>query len=822
MKRKIIVIAVILFILFSSAIIYLNRVILPTKIKSLIIRGIEDATQKKVSLESLKFSIFKGLVLTNLNIYDDTRTILSLKEGSCTFLMLPFLKKQIIIPGIRLKSPILFVERGADNSFNILKPFLQKEVLPDNNNRFRVLVRKISITKAHIDFQDDTLNPALSKQIDDLNLILSLSLPAKAKFNLNCKILTELPIKIESSGEYNILENELAAKVIIKDFSADEFLGYYQNLGFTTAIKGKIDCLMNLNLKDKILNIDFEAQGRGLNISKEKMVGNLNAQVRADISYSLKNKQLDYSGIMDISDSDISGLEFIDKLEDVKGEVKFSKLGLSCDKISASVLGIPLEAKAKIDLADSNNPLLNADIVSSFNLNVLAAILKDKFKVNLFSDIQGKGDLFLGIQSKIQAIGSAQITGVLNIIGGLVKLEKTNSVFESINGKINFAPNQLSWSDLNLKYADISYKTSGTLTDFASPKVNLNLVSQDLNLDTNFTINEKRINLSKLAGEYINSKFSLSGDINIAQEKGIDADIDADLSVNLIDLKVPLRKFKEKLEQIKPSGILQATGKISGNINDIKTCVINAKFSSSSLSAYGLKATDFIMSYRQAGGITDITEAHLSLYGGSIDAVAQINLASDNLPYAVSTDIRGVKIEELKKDTPANTKDIAGTIQAQAKINGFLEELSKLNGSGKVLISEGKLWQLNLFQGLGSLLFSKDFSNIMFTEGSCDFVIQDKYIFTDNLQLKSNIADLSGAVTIGFDNSIEGELNVKVLDENAPFSGTLKDITTAIIGEAGRFGAIKISGTLKQPRFKFQTAVLDILKGFKDSLFKSQ
>jgi hypothetical protein len=821
-KRKIIIIVVILVLLFSSAIIYLNRVILPTKIKSLITQGIEEATQKKVSLESLKFSIFKGLVLKNLNIYDDTGRILSLEEASCTFLIIPFFKKQVIIPGLSLKSCVLFVNRKADNSFNILDPFQRKEVPAAKKNRFSVLVRKISITQAHIDFQDDTQNPVFTKQIDDLNLIVYLSLPAKAKFDLDCKILTEMPVKISSAGEYNILKNELTAKVTVKDFPIDEFRGYYQAAGLIAPIKGNIDASINLNLKDKILNIHLDSQGRGLNISKEKMVGNLNAGVRADIRYSLKDKQLDYSGIMDISDSDISGLEFIEKLEDVKGEVKFSKLGLSCDKISAIVLGIPLEAKAKIDLADSNNPLLSADITSSFNLNVLAAILKDKFKVNLFSDIQGKGDLFLRIESKIKTVGSTQITGVLNIIDGLVKLEKTNSVFESINGKINFAPNQLSWSDLNLKYADISYKTSGTLTDFASPEVNLNLASQDLNLDTVFTINEKRINLSKLAGEYINSKFSFSGDINIAQKKGINADIDADLSINLIDLKIPLNKFKEKLERIKAGGILQATGKISGNINDIKTCAINAKFSSSSLSAYGLKATDFIMGYRQAGGIGDITDAHLSLYGGSIDAVARINLASDNLPYAVSTDIRGVKIEEFKKDTPAKDKDIAGTIQAQAKINGFLEELSKLNGSGKVLISEGKLWQLNLFQGLGSLLFSKDFSNIMFTEGACDFVIQGKYIFTDNLQLKSNIADLTGAVTIGFDNSIEGELNVKVLDESAPFSGTFKDITTAIIGEAGRFGAIKISGTLKQPRFKFQTAVFDILKGFKDSLFKSQ
>jgi hypothetical protein len=170
-------------------------------------------------------------------------------------------------------------------------------------------------------------------------------------------------------------------------------------------------------------------------------------------------------------------------------------------------------------------------------------------------------------------------------------------------------------------------------------------------------------------------------------------------------------------------------------------------------------------------------------------------------------------------DTPARVKDIAGAIQAQVKLNGFSKYSEKLSGTGNIFISEGRLWQLDLFKGLGELLFTSNFANIVFNEGSCAFIIQDKAIFTDSLQLKSNFVDLAGSGRINFDGSIDGSINVQVNDENAPITGTLKDIATVIVGQAGKFGVIKISGTLKEPKYSFKPAVGDILKSLKDVIF---
>ena len=180
--------------------------------------------------------------------------------------------------------------------------------------------------------------------------------------------------------------------------------------------------------------------------------------------------------------------------------------------------------------------------------------------------------------------------------------------------------------------------------------------------------------------------------------------------------------------------------------------------------------------------------------------------------------MNNIEIEKLKLDTAAKDKDIAGIIQAQIKLSGYSNDLSKLTGAGRILVTEGKLWELNLFKGLGKLIFAKEFSNIVFSEASCGFIIQNQSIFTDNLKLKSKLVELTGTSNIAFDGTLDAAIDLHVLNKMIPLNETFKDVIVAIAGKLDTVGVIKISGTLKEPTYKFQPAVIDILKGLKDTV----
>jgi len=127
MKKKILIIILAIVVLISAGIVYLNDVVLPLKVKALLVRGLAEQTQKKVSLESLHFNIFKGMVFKNLVIYDDKDILISLKEGSCIFLMVPLFKKTLVIPVLSLRSPQIFLQRRKDNTYNLADLFLPKK-----------------------------------------------------------------------------------------------------------------------------------------------------------------------------------------------------------------------------------------------------------------------------------------------------------------------------------------------------------------------------------------------------------------------------------------------------------------------------------------------------------------------------------------------------------------------------------------------------------------------------------------------------------------------------------------------------------------------
>ncbi len=926
--KKISIILLFLLILISGGIIYLNKVVLPVKIKALIIEAVEKQTGKRASLESVRFNLFKGLVLSELNLYDGQKKLIGAKEASCSFLILPILKeKKIIIPHIKIQSPYIFISREADNSINLMKLIPAPEKTESKDSPYGLIISGINILDANVDFEDNSLSPSFTKSMEGLNLSARLNLPAGVKFKLNARLKTNPTAEFDAEGEFRLVNNELTAKINLKNLPPGEFASYYQSLGLSIN-QGTIDASLNLTFKDNRLNTDSKIQCNKITAVKDKITLKLNSAISAGINYNLKDQQLTYSGSADMAETNLSGIEAIGEISGISAKINFDNRGLSSDKIIANCLGLSVTAKAR--LSDFNNPIVYLEIKSEadlksaqnilsqkfmlslpvelsgkgqlwvkletplppkempalsgslelvsaqavynefgiilkningpleFNLNQLTwaytrfdwldssyktegslsnfkdpllslklsssglnlsriqEVISEKFKLKVPVNIEGSGKLVLNLKTRLPAREIPQIDGSLDIASADIKITELNQSLTSIKGHLEFTQNTLNWSKVNFNYLDSAYASEGRMKNFLSPLIDLELSSAELKLKSNIRLNHKLIKISSLEGKYLNSNISLSGTIDAAQSQAVYADINADLELDLKDLEKPLAKFKDQLEKIKPSGIVKAKLSLSGNVNDFKSAQGQLRLESSSLSLYGLKPEEFLLDYNQANRLADIPLARISLYDGSIDANAKVNLDSPSLPFKLELGVQGIKIEKLKQDTPLKTQDLSGTLEAITKLNGLLTDFSKLSGSGKVLIKDGKLWQLNFFKGIGEILFTKDFANVVFNEGYCEFFIKDQFLFTDNLRLRSNIVDLEGKGKVGFDGTLDAAINAQVSEGLTPETGTLKDFTTALIGQAGRFGVIKLSGTIQEPKYKFQAAVTDVMKGLKD------
>ncbi|MDP2927584.1 MAG: DUF748 domain-containing protein [Candidatus Omnitrophota bacterium] len=809
--KKFIIISVILLLILFGGTVYLNKVLLPKKIKLLIVSTLAKQTGKNVTLKSLEFSIFKGLVLRDLVIADSQNVILSTRQATCTIFIWPIFKKQIIIPSINLKAPYIFLQRRPDNSFN-LQDFFALTQPAAKRSDFSVAVFKLTISNGNIVFQDDTLAAKFKKEIKNIKLNLQLGLPVKLKFNLTAELVNQPPVFIHASGEYKILSRELTANLTLKDLSTSEFSAYYSDLG--DLVSGLIDLQAQIDLKNQMLQVNLTSRGDNLIFAKDNLKAKLNSSLQTKIDYNLETKKLTFDGACDIWQADISGLEFLGQVKNLNGKFVFNQRSLVADSLKAELLGLPF--KINLGIKDFSTRVLN--INTDFDLSILPAIAKDKFNFSLINSASGKAALSVKIQPDHQGVWGVQ--GSLVLAGAGLKLDKVVNPIEDIAGSLEFSQQGLSWADTKFKYQGVNYQSSGTLYDFTTPKVKLKLYSDDLSVAGDFDLLGKKIKIAQLKGKYLDSQFLVSGDIDQSDPAKPQVDLTGSINLEMSNLNKILEKTYPGIKASSPSGQLDTQFNLSGSAADFKNCYLQAKSTSSNFSLYGLKATDLSLDFLQEQGIVKISTAYVTFYDGVIQGSGALNLNSKDLAYQLELRASGINLGKLKNDTPSNHKDISGIFLGKVKLNGAGSDLNKLEGAGSFAVSHGRLGELNLLQGLGKLLLTKDLGNIEFIGCTCAFLLKDKFVYTDNLKLTSSIVNLAGPIKIGFDSSLEGALDVEILSEMVPLDGTFKDVATAIIGKGGKFGVIKLSGTLSAPKYVFKTAVGNIIQGLADMLFK--
>jgi len=809
--KKFIIIVLILFLILFAATVYLNKVLLPKKIKALIVSTLVQQTGKNVTLKSLEFSFFKGLVLRDLVISDSQNVILSTRQATCTIFIWPIFKKQIIIPSINLNAPYIYLKRRLDNSFN-LQDFFIPAPAAGKKTDFSVTVFKLTISNGNIVFQDDTLADKLKKEIKNIQLSLQLGLPVKLKFNLSAELVSQSPVFIHASGEYKILSQELAVNLALKDLSTSEFSAYYRDFG--DSVNGLIDLQAQIDFKNKMLQVKLTTRGENLVLAKDNLKARLNSSLQSKIEYNLETKKLEFNGVCDIHQADITGLGFLGQVKNLNGKFVFNQNSLIADNLKAEFLGVGFEIK--LGIKDFSTRMLSID--TNFDLSILPSIAKDKFNFSLVDAASGKAALFIKMHPDHQGAWVAQ--GSLVLSGAGLKLDKVDSPIENISTRVEFSQQGLSWLDTKFKYQGVNYKSSGTFYNFTAPQIKLKLYSDDLSVAGDFDLVGKKIKLAQLKGKYLDSQFLVSGEIDQSDPAKPQVDLTGTINLELNNLNKLLEKAYPGIKASSPSGQLDTQFSLSGSVRDFKNCYLQAKSTSSNFSLYGLKAADLSLDYLQELGIAKIPAMQMVFYDGMIEGSGALSLNTTEFAYRLELRASGIKLEKLILDTPSKQKNIFGIFLGEVKLNGAGSDLNKINGAGSFAVSQGRLGDLNLLQGLGKLLLAKDLGNIEFTGCTCDFLLKNKFVNTDNFKLTSNIVNLSGPLKIGFDRSLEGALDVEILSELVPLSGTFKDVTTAIIGKGGIFGVIKLSGTLDQPKFAFKTAVVNIIQGLADMLFK--
>jgi hypothetical protein len=724
-----IILAVFLIIIFiiSGILIYINNVFLPVTLKKEITQKLEKNLGKDVRIEKIRYSIFKGLIIKNLAIFDaaQDKTYLEVKEISFNFLITPLLQRKIIIPLLNVESPQIYLTLRQDNTLNIMDVF-RRERIGKEKLKFAFFIYKINVSNGKCQFRDELSVPNYVKEITDFKIGAAINLPSQIKFILQAKVISAQPNPafISASGEYDILKQELQGEAKLINITVNEYPLVLERLPISVS-SGIMDADLEINLKNKQMLVKGMVHTKGLQLKKGGFVLSDDIDMEPEARYDFGNKSFKFKSRLGLAHAVFSGLDYFKDISGIQGNIYLEENKIWSDGLKARVLGSPADLK----------------------------------------------------------------------------------------GVVIFSDNQLNWKNVSLNYKQIQCDSSGNLTDFKQPKIDLQLNAKDLSLKTSLNIQDEIINIKDCSGKYLDSDFAVKGKVDNHDKANPLLSLNLDISLNSRDpIELLPVRIRDALKKTKLGGTCKIKGNVSGAAKNIADWDANLKFSSASMSVYDFKLDNMNFSLKQNNRLINIDDFTAKAYSGNIKLQLLMNLTSQTPQYSSKILLSDVDLEKLKMDTKLKDKNISGILNIRADLQGEALKPEALQASGYASIKNGRLWELNLFKGLGEFLFIPVYQKIVFKEADANFVIKNKNIEIGNSFLGSEKLDLACEGKIGFDGSLNLNLNSQINEELVRESPDLRKFTSAVFGN---LLVIRVSGTVQKPEYKVVPATKELIKQIK-------
>jgi hypothetical protein len=820
---------------------------MPTIIKEKITTGLAGLTSGKVTLGNVRFNLFRGVVISDLELFDQkdpSIKLCSIKDASAGFLFIGFIKeKKIIIPSLNLNSLEFYFVRQKDGSFNItyLVDKLKNPSAPGNMPA--IIIKAVKISDSAIHFTDlatqlpvianlnigrMSLNMSWQKAIAEAmisittdNKITDFGIKASYAYSTQAwkadiiaetvdvlvfkEYLKNLPVTLDSAQLTGLKIDSSFENGILNANTTFGFnsLGLRQNDLVIKDAKGSTTFSAGYSKSENKLDLSLDLDTFGVNAQKNGIkLTNASLQTNAKMTIPLVKKDdapiaLTYAGTAVASADEISGAGQIGTISGASAKLQFKNNEVIIQELLAKALDADISAKG-----DLKENILNLDIEGDFDLEQISKVLPQDLGLPAF-EISGTTETKTHLTFDTTKQQAPMFKGEATLQNVSFQLPQDKIALETDVGRIKFDTSQesLQWHFETVKYLDRAYSLDGNLKNFKTPQINALIIGQDARLKIDFIKEQDLIKISSAKGSYKNSGFDITGSLDAEVSLNASGTVDLDLE----DLKYILPQDKIALQQINPKGKCMVRADIAGPLKDYSSWRINAKGKSDWISCYGLKFQNIVLDYTQVQNQGFLNLLQFDAYRGKGAIKGKLEFLGQDIGYALRGILNDIDLGIMKADTPLKDKDFYGLLDLNISVKGRDTDLNTIAGGGSFAIKDGNIWEFNPLEGLGNFIFSPGFNKVAFTNAQADFTIQDSYVATDNLEL---IGPEFGLMVEG-KVSFNGELDL-LLNTQLPIKGQRKVGDT--ISKAGSLSAIKVTGTAKDPKYKLQAVGENIMK----------
>lgn len=624
--QKLFFLFILLAVLGSIGLWYVNEYIMPTKGRALVLDYLAGATGREVVLGDVYYNPFRGVILKDLSISDEKkydRKFLEVKKLYLNILYLPLLQeKKLVVSSVRIESPKIYLTVNEMNEWNFSSLLFLKQAGSQPEN---ILVNSVSVSGGTCVFEDLATEPDFKQELKNTDLSVSLSYPLKAKFRISTELGMAQKNSVSADGEFDPASGNTAVNLRIKNVPLSEFKPYYDGMPFKSLsgnLTGNISCTyapgkslavatvssvsgvelerddfkakgivdltgkMSIDLKDvpkikmpcvitasaKINRLDLSSSGSSPDFAVK---GDINANGKFILDLKDKKAPVKFTADTLLRDTRINGIPTLGTIDRINGKIYFDETKLWTDLLKGLAKGFDCVFSGSIK--DYSSPYLNLTAKTELDLARMGELmppeLREKLKDYKFSGIS-RVALNVNGPLKEQDKTPLSYTVTSELLDCSVKPEFLDKPVKSINGCLLIKEDSLSLKNITSFYDGKKYLLSGEIKDFKSPGCDISLSSDGLTLKTVFKSRNDSLVFSRFDGRYRDSIFNLSGSVSGTTEPSLE--IKGTIKTNVAEMAPYISKGSwEFYDKIDPRASVYADFTFKGKSRDETTWKIN-------------------------------------------------------------------------------------------------------------------------------------------------------------------------------------------------------------------------------------------------------
>jgi len=510
---------------------------------------------------------------------------------------------------------------------------------------------------------------------------------------------------------------------------------------------------------------------------------------------------------LDLRNPSTIGLElsFINKIN-LKGEYRAEDKSL---KVTASIKDFGLNRLGEYIKLPVAGYIKKGDL----DIEIDEAIsLKGELEANELKlttkDIDLKGDIKLLGYLKIPEQGLDYYINYQIKDGYFSKLKDIKEI--QANGFLKKDKLFLTKSELIFK--NLPLKATAQIEDFSSPKIGLEITSNLCNLRARAQIDEETLEVSEFIIEGKDTEITAEASMGLKKPW---IEIQGEGYASFSNLIEALDSFKPKpssLAKLNPQGSLGLEFTITKESNQNKG-KIKLSSTSEELKIKDFKVKDIKVELLREGNKLTISPLRAKVSGGEINLTGVLNLSNNKGNLNLTAN--GIDIAQAMHELNVEGKKPRGKLSLEANLRSVdLFKWKNLRGEGKILISEGTIYQIDFLKGLGKFLSIPDFENIVFKRAYSDLFFEGREIFFENFQLNASQMNIEGKGKMTTVGNLDFLLFPQFSKELIDSSKGLQKYLTAFLG-GGTF-SVSISGTIKNPVYTTNISIIPALDKIED------